>query len=366
MARPNKIWFRKSTGWWVVTIDGTWFKLAKGRDNKQTAQKKFNQLIFERDANPPVDGGDPTIASLIDQYLVIKRPLLGARTFDEKLRYLQHFADEHGLKKAREVKGFHLEAWVRSHPNWKSAETRADAIKQVKAAFNWSAKMGLIDRSPFAAVAAGGGRVRRRPATNQEVRDLIIALAPRIALPESARKSRRRLREIVVFCLLTGARPCEVRSLLWSNVSLEDSIVRMSEHKTSRTQRIPRPREIVLVPQVVRMLNKIKLRGDNDCFVFVSTKGHPWHRNSLSQALKRIRKIAGLKSDLVLYGLRHRFATQACLNDVSLPILAQMMGHTTTRMTERYINLAGATDHLRASAMRAVRRSESGRRIHGA
>ncbi len=34
MARPNKIWFRKDVGWWMVNLGGEKVRLAEGRENK--------------------------------------------------------------------------------------------------------------------------------------------------------------------------------------------------------------------------------------------------------------------------------------------------------------------------------------------
>ena len=48
MPRPNKIWFRKDTGCWMVTIAGKRVPLAKGRENRKLAQQKFHELAVQR------------------------------------------------------------------------------------------------------------------------------------------------------------------------------------------------------------------------------------------------------------------------------------------------------------------------------
>jgi hypothetical protein len=45
MARPNKIWFRKDVGWWMVTIDGRKLRLAQGRQNRKLAEQKFHESL---------------------------------------------------------------------------------------------------------------------------------------------------------------------------------------------------------------------------------------------------------------------------------------------------------------------------------
>jgi integrase len=68
--------------------------------------------------------------------------------------------------------------------------------------------------------------------------------------------------------------------------------------------------------------------------------------------MRRVRKRAGIqiKADeqLVLYSARHTFATQAA-GSVSDMELAELMGHTTTQTTKRYV-------HLNASRLRDIRR----------
>ncbi|MEZ6115306.1 MAG: hypothetical protein R3C28_01840 [Pirellulaceae bacterium] len=38
MPRPNKVWFRKDVGWWMVTINGKKVRLAKGASQKQAVR----------------------------------------------------------------------------------------------------------------------------------------------------------------------------------------------------------------------------------------------------------------------------------------------------------------------------------------
>jgi hypothetical protein len=44
MARPNKIWFRNDTGWWMITLGGKKIRLAQGKENRKLAEQKFHEL----------------------------------------------------------------------------------------------------------------------------------------------------------------------------------------------------------------------------------------------------------------------------------------------------------------------------------
>ena len=74
MPRPNKIWFRKDVGWWMVTISGKRIRLAEGRENKKLAQQKFHELAVERARAPEA----PTGRSVSEENNGrVRRPRLG-------------------------------------------------------------------------------------------------------------------------------------------------------------------------------------------------------------------------------------------------------------------------------------------------
>jgi hypothetical protein len=67
MPRPNKIWFRKDIGWWMVTLGGKRLRLAEGRENKKQAQQKFHELTAERPQKP--EGTTARVADIIEAFL---------------------------------------------------------------------------------------------------------------------------------------------------------------------------------------------------------------------------------------------------------------------------------------------------------
>ena len=48
MPRPNKVWFRKEVGWWMVTLAGEKVRLAQGKANKKQAEQKLHELLAVR------------------------------------------------------------------------------------------------------------------------------------------------------------------------------------------------------------------------------------------------------------------------------------------------------------------------------
>ena len=126
-------------------------------------------------------------------------------------------------------------------------------------------------------------------------------------------------------------------ALTWDDVDLEHGVIVLQQHKTSRTQRTPRPRVIQLVPDGREAAQADQTAGASRTkHVFLTSHRQPWNVDSLGSRMRRLRERAGLPNDVKLYGIRHQFGTQSVVNGVDIKTLAELMGHTPTRMTEHY------------------------------
>ncbi|MGD9669383.1 MAG: tyrosine-type recombinase/integrase [Hyphomicrobiaceae bacterium] len=149
--------------------------------------------------------------------------------------------------------------------------------------------------------------------------------------------------------VLTGARREEIRTLRWSSVDLERRLLFLSESKTgSKTIHLNGP-----AVDVLAALPRI----EGNPFVFCGARRGepvkdmigPWHA---------IRSAAGLH-DVRLHDLRHSFASMAATNRVPLALLGRLIGHRSTRTTERYAHLlpgplADANDGIGVDLARAM------------
>lgn len=362
MARQGHPWFRKSDGWWYVKIGGRLHKLARGRENKDAALTRWHELMTERGSNPPLDSPDHTIASIIDLYLAHIERSRAPRTFANCKYYLQRFAEAHGFRLVRDCRPIHLTHWIDANRQWVSDWTVSNVIGTVQRPFNWASRQGLIPSNPFRVVRHRTGQPRR-PLADEEFRSLLRATGPSRRWPRDFVRTRTpkrpsraaRFRHVLLFMRNTGARPSEMAALTWNDVDLENGVAILREHKTARTQRTPRPRVIQLVPVVVRLLRYLASRCPlSTDRVFLTARGTPWNRWNLCLRMRRLREKANVPADAKLYGIRHQFGTQSIVNGVDLKTLAELMGHTTTRMTEHYIHLAGRQSHLAAAMRQAV------------
>jgi integrase len=365
MPRKAHPWFRRSDGWWYVKIVGRAEKLARGRDNKEAAMRRWHELMAERAANPATNSLDHTVASIIDLHLTHTARLYAPHSYANRRHYLQLFAETHGFRLVRDCRPIDLTMWLDANPRWASEWTRSNAVRVVQRAFNWAVEQKIIQLNPFRGVSQQRGE-SRRPMTDEEFWALLRATAPkRPSRRKSGGRKKRptpgeRFRQVLFFLRHTGARPGEMAALKWDDVNLDNAVIVLRRHKTTRTQRTPKPRVIPLVPLVVKLLMRIKKQQPPGTErVFLTTHGTRWNRANLAQRVQRLRKRAGLPEDVKLYGIRHQFGTQSVVNGVDIKTLAELMGHTTTRMTEHYTHLAGRQEHLAAAMRQAVSRRQA-------
>jgi integrase len=364
MARSARPWFSAEKGWWMVYLGGKKVRLAKGKLAKKDADRRFRELLTVRDNNPAPDSPVQTVASVIDTYLRLHVAAYSPRAYEERRRYLQLFAEAHGWRPVtdRDCKPIHLELWLHEHPEWKSDWTKSQVINIVLRPFNWAARKRLIPSNPFRGVEKTQGNPRR-PITDDEYQALLRATntwpqRPRSKRPYPCDRRRRRrpssgarFRQVLVFLRFTGARPGELCGLRWEDIDIARQLICLCRHKTIKSTR--RPRIIPLHPVVLKLLIHVRRRNDPGPHVFLNHRKTPWNRSNLALRVRRARKLAGIPEDAKLYGLRHRFGTEAVINGLDIKTLAELMGHTTTRMTEHYLHLSGRQAHLAAAMLRA-------------
>jgi integrase len=364
MARTAHAWYFAQKKAYYAHVKGRKIRLIGGADsptNQKLAEKKLRQ-IQSGSKNDAVSGG-LRVADVIERYLKLHQERYSERAFEERRRYLQAFAEAHGWRKVtdRDCLPVHVEEWIAEHPQWASDWTKSQIISIVMRPFNWAAKKRIIAANPFRGVEATRGQPRR-PLTDAEFQKLLKNATvwkkrrrPRkVYLCEQRRRQRpssaARWRMVLIFLRYTGCRPGELCNLEWTDVDLDAREIVLRRHKTAKKTR--KPRRVPIHPVVLKLLIFIRRLRQPGMRVFLTHRKTPWNRSNLGLRMRRSREAAGIPKDGKLYGLRHRFGTTAILRGVDLKTLAELMGHSTTRMTEHYIALVGQRDHLADAMLR--------------
>ncbi len=163
---------------------------------------------------------------------------------------------------------------------------------------------------------------RERYLTQEEVQRLMTELD---------QSSNLDLRHIITALLITGCRKREILDAKWANVSLERNIWTFPITKQGRPHNLP------ITDDCRRFLMALPSRGQS-IYLFPSSRtGLPYR--SIFQSWDRVRKNAGMP-ELRIHDLRHSFASFLVNSGRSLYEVQRLLGHTSSRTTQRYAHLS--------------------------
>jgi integrase len=341
---PRKCWFHSASGLWCAQINGRRHYLDR---DPAVAQRKLKKLLQDQRRG---DAGhqqwlDAPFVDLADEFLddvkACKKPAT-YRTYQAMLSLaLGHLGT--GLTVGG-VRKLHLTKLKQALAGDYSPTTVFKALHAVQRVLSWAAQNDLLDANPLARYEKPRPRQRTRTISPTEFQTML-------------RGSGAPFRRLLLALRLCGCRPGELRLLVWDEVFPDQGVLILPEHKTLTRQKEPRPRVIPLpepILKLVRWLSRSPHTGQDH--VFLNSQGRPWTETALNSQMRRLRVRVGLQpragENIVLYSNRHSFATDA-LGKVSDIELAELMGHTTTTTTRRYV-------HLSLERLRDIRKRAQG------
>ena len=139
-----------------------------------------------------------------------------------------------------------------------------------------------------------------------------------------------------------GLRFVDVLTLQWSNIDFKKKTISKIQVKTKNRNTIP------LTPAAIKILNKWKKKNGDRRFVFgllpdefnlddreAMYKARITKIRSVNQSLEIVGEKVGLPFVLSFHAARHTFAVQALNQGVTMTLVSQLLGHSSTEMTER-------------------------------
>jgi integrase len=144
-----------------------------------------------------------------------------------------------------------------------------------------------------------------------------------------------------------GGRPGELCRATIADIDRAANAIVLREHKTAR--KTGKPRRIPIGRKLGDLL--AQAIGERQAGpIFLSPAGKPWKVNNLSRTYSRLRDLAGLPRDLVLYLARHECGTKIC-REKGIEFARRLLGHANISTAQRYIRL---DDRERADAQDLV------------
>ncbi len=160
-----------------------------------------------------------------------------------------------------------------------------------------------------------GKAAKKDTLTMEEVR---ILVATPVQSPE--------VRKAVIFSLMSGLRWVDVKGLKWANISHTQRAAKVKQSKTN---------EEVFIPLNDAAISIVGTPGAPNDFVF-NLPG----ANGANKTLKAWVKRAGIDKKITYHNLRHSFGTNLIFNDVDVVTASKLLGHTSLRHTQRYVDAA--------------------------
>ncbi len=210
--------------------------------------------------------------------------------------------------------------------------------RAVKALYRWAVEEELVPKNPFTKLKTPPCGQRSRVLEREEMVRLY-------------RASGGEFRRFLFLLAHTLMRPGELRTLRWREVRLDDRLILLTKFKAQKRRRDQaRLRAIPLDQPAARLLANMRGRAGSphpDALVFKGKTGKGWTSNALRCRMRTARKKASLdmsgEERVVCYTMRHTGATAATKRGIRDRMLAEIMGHTTTRTTARYQHLDAAS-----------------------
>ena len=187
-----------------------------------------------------------------------------------------------------------------------------------------------ITDDPFLEIHFKQTRTNRAFLTEEE---LGILLKKEFTIPRL-----QTVRDIFVFCALTGLAFTDVQHLRHDHIIKDGNgeyWIRKAREKTDNMCDIP----LLDIPRMI--LEKYKTHPE--CLKKGVVLPVPSNQR-MNSYLKEIADLCGIKKNLTTHTARHSFASVIALaNNVSLPNVAKMLGHSSTRMTQHYAKVLDQT-----------------------
>ena len=141
----------------------------------------------------------------------------------------------------------------------------------------------------------------------------------------------RELREFFIVAAETGLRVwTDLLNLQWSSVDFDAGFIRVVMQKTEQEAEIP------ISAACRQALQACQRRAGASANVFVDERGHRISPTRLRRAFLLAKELAGINRRFRPHDLRHTFGCRLADRNIGLQKIAKALGHTTTRMAERY------------------------------
>lgn len=316
-----------------------WYvKNSKGKSIRLDPDKhRAFKIWHEMQAAGVSSGEAATVAGLIDAFFDELEGTVSDARMKALIYYASCFAMDHARDVAITIKPVTVTRWLKlAKPGrakadldepvtpitWRSS-SRRHASALLKRIWRWAHNEGRIKLNSLADLKL----------PECEYRDTGIDFETHQKLVEHC-QSINEARPFALYLIASrcGARPQQIREVTAANVNRECTQWVFKKHKT--VEKTGKPL-VVYLPPCLQTLTKILLESRPKGLLFRNSRGVAWKSDTVTQRMERLRTKLDLPDGTVAYLYRHSMATDALLAGQSVSVVAQLLGHTDTRMVSK-------------------------------
>jgi len=338
MARDSEgPWFRTSKNTWYITLNGRSVSLGvRGKANSKFASDAWHALMAsgksesrKPQASAAIIADSMKVQELSDLFLADIASRLKPLTVGQYRIDLELFLTRFKNTPANSLPTVEVSRWL--HGMKVGDTTKSIRLRSISACFGWAVKCGFIPDNP----------IKRVPKPRNRSRGMEIVVSPDVHAKLMAKASPA-FQHVLAVLHGTGCRPGEACSITAANFDHANGLIRLEIHKSDRHGK---PRLIFVPPDVATLLAQLAKQFPTGSLL--RTKhGNPWTGRSITEYMQKLKRVAGVQ--VMAYGYRHAFATDALVKGLPDAQVAALLGHSSTAMLHKhYSHLTGQSRVLR-------------------
>lgn len=219
-----------------------------------------------------------------------------------------------------------------------SNSTQGTKLKALRTFFKYLMKMDFILRDPSTIISMP--KEEQRLTRNILTQDEMVKLLKSIKLNTPVNIRNRAIIEVLYSC---GMRTFELCDLKLQDIDLKNFTVTIVKGKGNKSRILPLGQyaahyiEVYLERARKYML---KFNRKDPGYLFLSIKGNKFSSTSINKTvIPSVLRKTSIKKHISFYSFRHAVATHLLENKVDIAYIAQLLGHSSLRTTQRYLQI---------------------------
>ena len=217
-------------------------------------------------------------------------------------------------------------------------KTQSLKLRALKKFFLFLIRKDLILKDPTTIITfpKEEQRLTRNILSEKEVFELL----DNIKLRDPIGIRNRAILELFYAC---GIRTSELCNLKVHDVDLKEQTVIIVKGKGNKSRLLPIGQYAsYYIQQYLEKARKYMLKGkmNDPGYLFLSQRGNPFNKSTINKTvMKTVCRNTNLKKSISCYCMRHSIATHLLRNKVDIMYIAQLLGHSSLKTTQKYLHV---------------------------